>query len=630
MSHMPTAILEPNLYEELLERIVSLESYNEQQQTLIDALMAGTVTTIVEAIVATYDVRAYGLVANSAALADANRSALQGLCDIIKATGKGGRVYFPEGKWWIGTKSTAVLDDDRGSIMLIGHNNLTFSGDGVGSRIIWTGNLLSTAKYLFWARGAGASVLAPATTENITFENLYICAADQTNLSEHNHLLRFYTQGRGDVKNIVVRNCHFGWTNGDCINLGGFNSVSGQPTTQTENVRVMGCTFNGFDTSEWTTTPPTGGYRACLAHQSGVHQMQIIGNWMTGSDDSLIDYEPSGTQQGNIGAVIMGNTMIASSPSFVNTGTPAASYIAVAFGGEGETDESNIIQDVIFSHNVIRGGRLNGLRMARAVFDNNTIVSDTQTNPEAVIDFSESLQDVSFTNNKVFVTAGCGAIYGIYAAGIDLIADSRRETINLSGNTVSTTNGNITGGNPTGAMHGIYVESCNARINGNRVEHRGTLTNVSNAITWKPLTNGSSAVIANNEIVGDAGGGTLQYGVTITPDGAAVKACTITGNAGTGCQTGGVRASAPTGSGAYTTWPVIADNSLPGGVVLGSGVYAQIGGNRDGITHTVGGNVDPNGVITAIQGSTHVRRAGDATAVYRKTTGTSNTGWVTP
>lgn len=58
-------------------------------------------------------------------------------------------------------------------------------------------------------------------------------------------------------------------------------------------------------------------------------------------------------------------------------------------------------------------------------------------------------------------------------------------------------------------------------------------------------------------------------------------------------------------------------------------VFPIIAGNRgDVCTHV--GEATPEGAVTAIQGSECIFKNGDSTAKYRKTTGTTATGWVTP
>jgi hypothetical protein len=98
-----------------------------------------------------------------------------------------------------------------------------------------------------------------------------------------------------------------------------------------------------------------------------------------------------------------------------------------------------------------------------------------------------------------------------------------------------------------------------------------------------------------------------------------------------GCSTG-LRFVAASGGGTYTPMPVAQGNSFTScttNMTLGSGVFVVIGGNAGDVTLTIGGNVTPEAAVTAIQGSRHVRKNGDSTTYWYKSTGTgTNTGWV--
>ncbi len=79
--------------------------------------------------------------------------------------------------------------------------------------------------------------------------------------------------------------------------------------------------------------------------------------------------------------------------------------------------------------------------------------------------------------------------------------------------------------------------------------------------------------------------------------------------------------------------PIVTGNLLDGaatGVVGGANnrlTYWGVAGSP-GLLGILHGTIDPEGVITSMQGTTYQRLNGDASAMYLKRTGTGNTGWV--
>ena len=55
-------------------------------------------------------------------------------------------------------------------------------------------------------------------------------------------------------------------------------------------------------------------------------------------------------------------------------------------------------------------------------------------------------------------------------------------------------------------------------------------------------------------------------------------------------------------------------------------IFPVIAGNRGGIC-TIVGTFAPEGKVVATQGCSYIEQNGDSTALYFKSTGTSNTGW---
>lgn len=569
-----------------------------------------------------YDVRSYGITMNSTAAGSANTTAFQALLDTIKNSGIRGSIKIPDGKLYLNSR-IGVGDPNLASVRFQGHNDISIRGNGDSSQIIWQGSLQSTSKHLFWLSGAYVGAVTPgiqrATTKGVTFENLWIGIGDITNRdtgSEQNHLIRVATDQRGDVEGLRIINCTFGVTGGDAVALSGDGGAqNGSQISWASDILIQGCRFNGYDHA--ATVAPTYGYRTCVSQKQNTRRIRIEGCYLTGSDDALLDLEPTGgtTPNGNDDLCIVGNTLVPSAPGGGN-----AFRLCVQVSGNGHTD-GDYVQGLNFVGNTIKGGRMFCIRTWRCNISNNNFYGDTGgALPDAMLQIQTRHNAMNVVGNHFFAPVG---FVGNNLLLVDHDTYNAGETghVNVIGNTFDYTD--------LGTSTVVSLASVDFVVADNKIYSRKATTNVGTAIFVSATANDIRANVHHNQIYGDFGGGSLQYGVQFAPDTKQMR-CEASGNVGTGTATAGIRLAAPSG-GAYSEIPIVVGNSLPNGVSHATGGAAghwMIGGNAGGVTITVGNNGSPEGAVTAIQGSEHVRRNGDSTTKWDKTTGTGNTGWV--
>lgn len=140
------------------------------------------------------------------------------------------------------------------------------------------------------------------------------------------------------------------------------------------HVVIQNCTFNGF---EYGAANPGYGYRSAV----GIQRMSsgyILGCRMTGSNDQLIDFEPSGN--GNLGPwTIDGNY-------FNPQGT---AKLVVTLSGNGQTLLNEYSS---FSRNIVVNGMVGGLKTKHLRFTGNIILG-----PENSIDAPVGLSQTQET-----------------------------------------------------------------------------------------------------------------------------------------------------------------------------------------------------------------------------------------
>lgn len=538
-----------------------------------------------------YNVLDHGLVANG--LFD-NRIVLQELVDKVALAG-GGMIYFPPGVYII-RRRPGTGPSNLGDIRLVGsqYKSIHFTGAGKASKIIMEGN----------NEGDWYQFLVGNRSSHIYFSHLYFAQGVALPLNEQMHTIQIqgnpnYGAGPGPT-DVHVFECYFGHVNGDSVHLLG-------PGDDNEDlfvrrVRVDACVFYGRE--HYNDPGNTIGTRSAVGVFSGIVDTRITNNYMTGSDDQLIDYEPGGTG-GNDDDLIDGN--------IVEHDLQGATAITLS----GNSVDFKHRQ-FLLTNNIVINARVNGLNIEKCHIARNIVLCDSFTSSDAALGFLRGAIDAHVIDNVVIVPAGSGA------AVITFNGDSLGigERVTIAGNTVIWQNLNS----------GIQLENVKeANVHDNRLIWLGAVAGANQAaISWQPTLAGCGRAlqIHHNQIL-NQGSATLRESINIDspPSGGQSGEVVVMGNVCRGNFTNGISVRGTT----YANPPVVIGNQCSGstnGVLLDTGVTIIIGGN--GFDRAIYSRVGtPEGAVTAPVGAQCLRRdGGAATTLYIKESGTGNTGWV--
>ena len=288
---------------------------------------------------------------------------------VVAATAAGGgTIYFPPGTYRV-TKPASGF----GSIQLTNVQNLLFLGDGYASLISMIGNANAGAWYMFRLRNC----------QHIKFANLNMNSNGVTNPdgAKQHHLITIDPQtiDAGGVSDIDVIGCYFTGSIGDCIR------PLGNTPNLCQNLRIL---YNAC------TPLPTFKVRAFLEAQRFTYRTQCHYNWMTGSQDNIIDFEPTGGSVANSGPTewsIIGNhiDMI---------GSPSDS---ITLFGISTTSPSRRI--LCHYNTITNGGPIAALDSDGLSLVGNIVIANVTTG-EAVLDFTRFIQNVLIDSNVLIST----------------------------------------------------------------------------------------------------------------------------------------------------------------------------------------------------------------------------------
>jgi hypothetical protein len=366
------------------------------------------------------------------------------------------------------------------------------------------------------------------------------------------------------------------------------------------HVIIRDCTFNGF---EYGAADPGYGYRSAV----GVQRMSsgyILGCRMTGSNDQLIDFEPTGN--GNLGPwIIDGNY-------FNPQGT---AKLVVTLSGNGQTLQNEYSS---FSRNIVVNGRVSGLKTKHLRFVGNIILGP-ENETDAPVGLSETQEDLDVSDNLIVVAPGGDTALRLNMNG----GASNTRGVRVRNNTLFWRSGGaglrVTGGN-------------SVEIRGNRLIYLGADSNAFTAIIFAAsVVKPERVTIEGNVIEGDRGGGTLQYGIDYQPGSFPNSNITIANNSGTGITSRGVTLPKPSGGGSYATTVRVHGNDFPGAetpIFLGPGVVIAVAGNAGSWSMYRGIAVDPNATSALDSVELGSLYSGANGNVYMKTAAGSS-GWKT-
>jgi len=290
-----------------------------------------------------------------------NTKAFESLLASVRANKTKTEFFFPAGIYVFNPVPKTVLV----GINLSNISNLIMEGEKNESVLQLKGNTTyKNATYL---------VNTNENSANIIFRNLVFDGNRKTlgKGDEQNHGMQI----RG--KNIQVLDCEFREWFSDGLRIMGINNVYAD-SIRIENSRFI---HNG---------------RSGVTCQRAFRNSAILNNYFKNNSDQAVDFEPTG-KNGPYNNLISGNVIEN------NRGK-----IAATLSGASQKYPN---QKVTFTHNIIRNGALQAVRLKDAIIEDNEISVDSFP---FGIELSRMIINVTIRNNKITVPQGAGI--RIYAA----------------------------------------------------------------------------------------------------------------------------------------------------------------------------------------------------------------------
>lgn len=291
------------------------------------------------------------------------------------AAAGGGLIYIPATPNFYSVSSL-----DINLIELLQKSNITFLGDGYASKIKQTGSVGGGESHVFGVRN---------DCRNIKFYNFYIDAANITNPdpAEQNHGIQIdatSATGTTGPQDITIENMYFGRFPGDAIR------ILGGSTRPIGDIRIRRSAMD-------LRTGNAAGARAGLSVQRFTRRVIFHHNWITGSHDQQIDFEPTGIPVGGPG---LGGP---SQYSIIGTLMDHQSQIsdAVTLTGEGGVIYQQGIQN-LYAYNILNNGgavsgrQMNGYGITGNIVDFNNTATDADG---SALDFFENTIYCRFASN---------------------------------------------------------------------------------------------------------------------------------------------------------------------------------------------------------------------------------------
>lgn len=500
------------------------------------------------------------------------------------ATANGMSVYFPTGTYILGRNSSI-----GGSFSFAGYSDLTIYGAGMGNTIIKMNSSEVFANpgnwRMFYVRDCTGIHF-----RDLTLDGAFPDGSDSGLVNEQTHLVQVGSATTsGTVTNVSFESCEFRNVRGDGIRHAGADGGGEVSQVSIENCRFTSCN------------------RASIGVQRGVTKIRIVNNYLYGGSDQQIDFEPTGGTAA-VGYFTITDNMI------VHTSATVRSAVALSGNGANFPNDRSV-----FANNFVLGGSLYGLSL-RGVLIQGNVITGHPTVAGSSVHFFRTCDDILINGNYILnETSGFDVSTSNACINIFLDAAVAPKRISITNNTLFQT----AEGNP------VNMVTCDSLdISHNRVVFNNSSTNTYFGILVRAASAAIGSVsVVNNEIIGNAAGGSLAVGVQLSAT-AAIARAKVAGNHGVGCVTG-VSCS---GAGGYTALPVITENVFTAATVAvaWSSAGYVIAGNTAGVAgilHVVCTGT-PEGAITAPVGSFASRTDGGAsTTLYVKTSGTGNTGW---
>lgn len=266
----------------------------------------------------------------------------------------GGIIYVPPGVFAVTKSGITNFDlNDRA--------NLIFFGDGASSVLKMIGSAAFGDWYMFRIRNGSSGI----RFHNLAFES----DITDPDPSEQNHFIQISGTNPDNqtTSDIEVYGCWFDTIVGDAVRM------LAEVAAPIVGVRIIN---NAFDMP---------GCRAPVSWQRNVHNVQCHFNWMTGSDDNEIDFEPTGVGDNQENSII-GN--------MVDHLSRASAAITLSGNAVAQTHARTV-----FGFNIItNGGHVQAIKLENTLMICNVITVDSVTT-EAVWHMPEVSTGCSWVAN---------------------------------------------------------------------------------------------------------------------------------------------------------------------------------------------------------------------------------------
>ena len=423
-------------------------------------------------------------------------------------------------------------------------------------------------------------------TGRVVFHGITFSQYGMYNGTEQQHMVQVGDSATA-TDDVYFDNCRFvDGVGGDGCRLLGQSTDGGATGGMVTRVQFHACRFENCD-------------RSGISVQRGVRDIKITGCYFSGTGDQDIDFEPTG-QGPDQRFHIVGNT-------FTRT---AGTSIAITLTGTAGTEPH---QHSVFAYNTLIGGYIEALDLGNVLIHGNTIINERAGgSATANIEFIRYCKDITISEN--YIVRGASATAG-YCVSAGQSAGYFPENVCIKNNTMYQNT----------AISAVYLDSViGSEVNDNKIVMTlpvgTTPSTVGNGIVFECGAGSSSGSACGNRITGVSikplNGIYVKSDATYTLGKFFIERNKIDNFAQ------GIK-----GDGASTQayLPTIFSNHIVNCTSPLMSVY-MVGGNETSCPQFISTNT-PEGVITSPVGGVCYRTNG---SVYRKTSGTGNTGWVTP
>lgn len=357
------------------------------------------------------------------------------------ASSVGGVVYFPPGTYRV-TKPVGGV----ASMNLDNLHDLVFLGDGFASQISMIGSAGGGDWYMFRLRNG---------TSRIKFMNLsFASTITSPDPAEQNHFINITGvagDAHGGPSDIDIVGCYFGSIVGDGVR------TLGESTEITSDIRVL---YNDFDMTS---------SRSCVSAQRFTQDVVVVGNYLTGSADQQIDFEPT-AGDGPLNWIIAGNHIDHAS---------STSSAAVTLSGSGNTVVTNADRrNTVAFNTVTNGGAITankGLVACDIVGNIATVNQTVVSSSAAPIDLTQRVQDVTCVGNVCVNQVATNNRIGIRIASVATLSAPADHLV-VADNVVTALGSNL---------QGISVsDTTETVVSGNLVQVDTSVATVSTGISW--------------------------------------------------------------------------------------------------------------------------------------------------